>query len=59
MGKLINVGTKERPILVPEKALKPKSPEGREWWGDIAAGSVSLGPEEIVKLEEMVDGQKD
>lgn len=49
-GKKINVGSKERPIFVPEKALKPGTPEGAEWWEMVANGSVVLPPEALDKL---------
>ncbi len=39
---MVNIGTPERPVLVPSKALLPKSDEGREWWEAVASGSVIL-----------------
>lgn len=49
-GKLVNVGTPERPIFIPEKALKLNSPEGLEWWQMVAEGSVTLPDETLDKL---------
>lgn len=57
-GKTVNVGSAEKPIFVPEKALDPETPEGREWWGMIANGSVTLNPEELKKILEKTDGKK-
>jgi hypothetical protein len=39
---MINIGSKENPVMVPDSALSPQSAEGREWWGDLADGSVVL-----------------
>lgn len=35
------------PPKVPEKALHPKTDEGREWWGKVADGSVILDPQDL------------
>ena len=45
MSNMINIGTKENPVLVPEKALHPETPEGNEYYGMIADGSVELPDE--------------
>jgi len=33
---MVNIGNTEKPLWVPEKALQPLTPEGREWWGMVA-----------------------
>lgn len=59
MSGMINIGTKENPVLVPEKALHPETPEGNEYYGMIADGSVEL-PDENLKtlLDTIKDGDK-
>lgn len=44
---------------MPEKALKPKTQEGRKWWEMIVTGSVVLEPEKLDKLLEVTDDKKD
>lgn len=55
---MINIGSKEAPVLVPKKALFPESEDGREWWKMVAVGSVVLGQEELNKLLKMFDEKK-
>ena len=40
--EMINIGSKENPVMVPENALSPQSAEGGEWWENLANGSVVL-----------------
>lgn len=54
----INIGTKENPIFVPAKALRPDGPEGREWWGMAAEGSVVLEDSHLDTLLKKLDEQK-
>ncbi|OGM75745.1 hypothetical protein A2210_02340 [Candidatus Woesebacteria bacterium RIFOXYA1_FULL_40_18] len=54
----VNIGTKENPIFVPEKALKPDTVEGREWWGMISEGSVILEGTHMDALLKKLDEQK-
>ena len=50
MGEpLVNVGTAEKPIMVPESALEPNSIKGRDWWEGLASGSVEL-PDETLDI---------
>lgn len=49
----VNIGTKEKPIWVPPKALAPGSPEGKEWWEMIATGSVVLESHVLDQLLEV------
>ncbi len=53
---LVNIGTKEAPVFVPEKALKPETAEGREWWGMMASGSVK--PDNLDLLIKCLNEQK-
>lgn len=53
----VNIGSAERPVWVPAKALAPDSPEGRAWWGKLAGGSVILEPEDLDALIARVDEQ--
>lgn len=57
--KKVNIGTAERPIWVPEKALSPEGEDGREWWNMVAGGSVELEPEVLDRLLEKINEQKD
>lgn len=57
-GKMVNIGSKENPIWLSEKALRPNTPEGQEWWGMVAEGSVVLQPEELDRLLEKNGGKK-
>lgn len=52
---LVNIGTTERPVFVPEKALKPSTDDGREWWGKVADGSVVLEDQTLDKLLELTE----
>ena len=54
---MVNIGTPERPVLVPEKALQPDSNEGREWWGEVASGSVVLDEDALKLLLERKDNE--
>lgn len=49
-SNLVNVGSAERPVIVPKKALEPETPEGNEWWGMVADGSVEIGSEDLDEL---------
>lgn len=54
----VNIGSAERPIWVPKKALFPEDEEGCEWWGMVAEGSVELEPEVLDRLLEEINEQK-
>ena len=54
----INIGSAERPIWVPKKSLEPDTPEGREWWGMVAEGSVVLEEEALGLLLDKINAQK-
>ena len=54
----INIGTPERPMWVSGKALEPKTSEGREWWEEVASGSIVLEPEVLDKLLELHEDQE-
>jgi hypothetical protein len=50
-NRLVNIGTVESPILVPEAVvLGDGSDQEREWWDALAAGSVILPDEALSKL---------
>jgi len=53
----VNIGSEESPVLVSEKALRPLTPEGREWWAMVATGSVVLKPEVLDKLLQATDAK--
>jgi hypothetical protein len=57
-GRMVNIGTSERPVLVSRKALEPDTPEGREWWEMVASGSVTLEEKELGKLLSVTDEKK-
>lgn len=38
--KHVNIGSPERPVQILETALIPDSIEGREWWENVANGSI-------------------
>jgi len=50
INPMVNVGTAERQELVPAAALKPDTPKGREFWGNVASGTVSLSQEALGRL---------
>ena len=54
----VNIGSPERPIRVPQRALRSETEKGRAWWEKVATGSVVLEPEVLDKLLERTDGQK-
>jgi hypothetical protein len=49
---MINIGSKENPVIVPESALSPESTTGREWWENLANGSVVLDSQALDLLLE-------
>lgn len=53
----VNIGSEKDPVLVPEKALRPLTPEGREWWAMVATGSVILEPKALDKLLQVTDAK--
>lgn len=49
--RLVNVGTKEAPVLVPaDVSLKVDSVESRQWWEMLATGSVAVSNEVLSNL---------
>lgn len=46
----INVGTVEKPILVPEIAVDPTNPNHDQWWNALASGTASLNEEQLSAL---------
>jgi hypothetical protein len=57
-SKLVNVGTAERPVMVPIHALEPSSVDGKEYWEGIASGSIGLDGDNLDKLLIKVDDTK-
>lgn len=60
-NKQINMGTVEKPVLVPEAvASRDGSDNEREWWNALASGSVVLPDEVLNKLlsPESTDAKK-
>lgn len=55
---MVNIGTAERPMMVPEKALRPNDPDGRAWWGKVTDGSVWPGDEALDRLLERLNEKK-
>lgn len=47
---MVNIGTIENPIYVPEHALEPESDKGRSFHGGIATGSINLDRETFEAL---------
>lgn len=56
--KLINIGTPERPVMIPEEAIKLSTKEGEEWWNMLASGSAILELEDLDKLLELSKGDE-
>jgi len=51
--KVVNIGTKERPIMAPEAATEPaNTPKSRQFWNGVASGSIILSEEAISRLLE-------
>lgn len=51
MSKLINIGTAESPILVPEAVVsRDGSDRETEWWNALASGSVTVPDKTLDKL---------
>lgn len=62
-GRLINIGTVENPIMIPEAVIaRDGSDRDREmeWWNALASGSVTLPDEVLNKLlsPESTDAKK-
>lgn len=60
-SKLINIGTAENSVLVPESVVSSDgSDQEREWWHALASGSVVLPDEVLNKLlsPESTDAKK-
>ena len=53
----IEVGEGQDKTIVPQKALQPETDKGRAWWGNVANGSVSISPDNIGRLNSMIDGK--
>lgn len=51
--QMVNIGSKESPMLVPKKALETKTSGWQEWWEMVANGSVTLEPEVLDRLLEL------
>lgn len=48
MVVLVNIGTAERPCMIPEDALlMPKTPKGNSWWEKVATGSVTISQKDL------------
>lgn len=47
---MINIGTKENPIMVPEDAIRSQEDAEQDFWEGVASGSVILDEEELNKL---------
>lgn len=58
--KMINIGTVERPIMVPEVASAPTDTvESRQFWNGVASGSIELPDDALDKLlERSGDGRQ-
>lgn len=56
---MVNIGSEREPAWVPRKALEPTTPEGREWWGMVAEGSVVLEAKVLDLLIRKTDVKKD
>lgn len=54
-GEKINIGSAEKPVWVPQCALYPQTQEGNRWWGNVAVGSVNIGPEQIGRIEKEIE----
>lgn len=52
---MINIGSKENPVMVPEHALQPNTPRGRSYWGGIASGSIVVPDKTLDVLMEKVN----
>lgn len=46
-SNMVNIGTKENPVFVPEENVKPGTPKGEQYWTRVASGS-QLPPSESV-----------
>jgi len=57
--KFINIGSAERPVIIPDHALKPETDKGREWWENVANGTVVLEQDTLDKLLSMEQNEKD
>ncbi len=54
MSNTVNIGSKENPVIVPEIAMHPETPEGDEYFQMIANGSVVLTDEVLDALLEKI-----
>ena len=57
MSNMINIGSKESPVIVPEQSLRPHSPEGEEYYQMIAGGSVELSGEDLDTLLDKIKNE--
>jgi len=53
ISKFINIGSEESPVEVPDFVLNTATPAGKEFWENVANGSVVLGEEVLDKLLEL------
>jgi len=56
--KMVNIGTKENPILVSVNKLKRNTKEGNHFWSRVATGSQLPPNEEVFKLIEKPNDNK-
>lgn len=54
---MVNIGSKENPVVVPESALKPDTPEWEEYFQMLASGSVVLPDEALDALLEKINNE--
>lgn len=57
MSNMVNIGSKENPVFVPESALEPDTPKGEEYFQMLASGSVVLPDEVLDALLEKINNE--
>ena len=56
--KLVNIGTKENPVMVPKQAVSPDKSVQNRWFGSLASGSVVIEDKALDILLEVKDEQR-
>jgi len=46
---MVNIGTKENPVLVPETDIEPGTVKGEQYWSRVATGSQNPPNESVFK----------
>ncbi len=47
---MVNIGTNEKPVLVPEEAVETESERGKNYWEMVEVGAIKLSHDVMAQL---------